>query len=138
MSCGCEHNAEVFSSNTEEEKKKGYLNIEGFTNMKKDTGDVQNFKKNYKKYLESQHKINLDENAKRFYENFDSTTENILSKNRENKELREELDGKMKEFYKTLQSQNYETEKIANMYKVRDLILYSISAVVLYYIFVEL
>ena len=52
--------------------------------------------------------------------------------------MREELDKKMKELYNTVQSQSYEREKIASMYKVRDLIIYSVSAAVLYYLLIEL
>ena len=44
----------------------------------------------------------------------------------------------MKELYNTIQSESYEREKIANMYKIRDIIVYSISAVVLYYLLLEL
>jgi hypothetical protein len=44
----------------------------------------------------------------------------------------------MKELYKTVQSESYEREKIANMYKVRDIIIYSVSAAVLYYLLLEL
>ena len=66
------------------------------------------------------------------------STEEILNKGRENKEMREELDKKMKELYKTVQSESYEREKIANMYKVRDIIIYSVSAAVLYYLLLEL
>ena len=65
-------------------------------------------------------------------------TQKNFTRGRENKELREELDRKMKELYNTIQSESYEREKIANMYKIRDIIVYSISAVVLYYLLQEL
>lgn len=139
MSCGCSNNPEVFhakAKNTPD--KKGYLRIEGFSNIKESKENISTFKNKYKKYLDSQNKKNLDENAKNFYESFDTSTEEILNKGRENKELREELDRKMKELYNTIQSESYEREKIANMYKIRDIIVYSISAVVLYYLLQEL
>lgn len=140
MSCGCQNNPEVFYTKAENTPdKKGYLRIEGFSAMKKkDEQNITTFKNQYKKYLDSQNKKNLDENAKNFYESFDTSTEEILNKGRENKEMREELDKKMKELYNTVQSESYEREKIANMYKVRDLIIYSVSAVVLYYLLIEL
>jgi len=139
MSCGCSNNPEVFYAKAENTPdKKGYLRIEGFSNIKESKENISTFKNKYKKYLDSQDKKNLDENAKNFYESFDTSTEEILNKGRENKELREELDRKMKELYNTIQSESYEREKIANMYKIRDIIVYSISAVVLYYLLQEL
>lgn len=139
MSCGCSNNPEVFYAKAENTPdKKGYLRIEGFSNIKESKENISTFKNKYKKYLDSQDKKNLDENAKKFYESFDTSTEEILNKGRENKELREELDRKMKELYNTIQSESYEREKIANMYKIRDIIVYSISAVVLYYLLQEL
>jgi hypothetical protein len=139
MSCGCSNNPEVFYAKAENTPdKKGYLRIEGFSNIKESKENISTFKNKYKKYLDSQNKKNLDENAKNFYESFDTSTEEILNKGRENKELREELDRKMKELYNTIQSESYEREKIANMYKIRDIIVYSISAVVLYYLLQEL
>ncbi len=139
MSCGCSNNPEVFHAKAENTSdKKGYLRIEGFSNIKESKENISTFKNKYKKYLDSQDKKNLDENAKKFYESFDTSTEEILNKGRENKELREELDRKMKELYNTIQSESYEREKIANMYKIRDIIVYSISAVVLYYLLQEL
>lgn len=140
MSCDCQNNPEVFYTKAENTPdKKGYLRIEGFSGMnKKEEQNISTFKNQYKKYLESQNKKNLDERAKKFYENFDTNTEQILNKGRENKELREELDKKMKELYNTVQSESYEREKIANMYKVRDIIIYSVSAVALYYLLIEL
>ena len=134
-SCGC--SSEEFVSEYDEPKKKGYLKIEGFSNMNKEE-ETKTFNKQYKSYLESQKKEGLDKNAKMFYENFDENTQKLLEKNNQNNQIRDELQAKMKEVYNTIGSQSQEQQKIDYMYQARDMILYSVSAVVLYYIFIEL
>ena len=100
--------------------------------------ETKTFNKQYKSYLESQKKEGLDKNAKMFYENFDENTQKLLEKNNQNNQIRDELQAKMKEVYNTIGSQSQEQQKIDYMYQARDMILYSVSAVVLYYIFIEL
>lgn len=134
-SCGC--SSEEFVSEYDKPKRKGYLKIEGFSNMNKED-QTPVFNKQYKSYLESQKKEGLDKNAKLFYENFDENIQQILEKNNQNNQIRDELHVKMKEVYNTIGSQSQEQQKIDYMYQARDLILYSVSAVVLYYVFIEL
>ena len=134
-SCGC--SSEEFVSEYDKPKKKGYLKIEGFSNMNTEE-QSKGFNKQYKSYLESQKKEGLDKNAKMFYENFDENTQQLLEKNNQNNQIRDELQVKMKEIYNTIDSQSHEQQKIDYMYQARDLILYSVSAVVLYYVFIEL
>jgi hypothetical protein len=136
MSCGCGSDNESYSPVYNKNKQKGYLNIEGFTTQTNDSPSY--FQQKYKQYLESQNKKGLDKHAMSFFENFDENTKQMLNKNAENNKLRDELNIKMKEVYNTLQSNSHEQEKINFMYKVRDVMLYSMSGVILYYIFVEL
>ena len=150
-SCNCNSGNLQFHEFTQKKKEPISYKIEGYKGKKIKKNDLEYFTNKYKLYLHKEEKKDLDKNARtNFMEMLNSTIEGFdassydASFNEVNKlhtgnlDLRADMDNKLNELNNTLTSSSYENEMYINYLHVKELMVVSVTAVLLYYIFIEL
>tara|TARA_B100000035_G_scaffold315232_1_gene334611 strand:+ start:8266 stop:8700 length:435 start_codon:yes stop_codon:yes gene_type:complete len=118
--------------------------IEGFQTKNIDKNEVKQFADRYKTYVQNEKTEGftnifmsnietLDESC-----NYDASFNKIIDMQKDNENMRRDLDEKLLELNKTKYSIHREEAKYKQMIEVRDLVFYTMSGLLIYYIFVEL